>query len=74
VSTSPSLYATHYSDRPGRRVRNPDEVIPAPRSWVEKVYPSLSYFNEVDRGGHFAAWQEPDIFTTEVRAAFRSLR
>jgi pimeloyl-ACP methyl ester carboxylesterase len=52
----------------------PGEVIPAPRSWVEKVYPSLSYFNEVDRGGHFAAWEEPDLFTTEVRTAFRSLR
>ena len=46
----------------------------APRSWVETVYPSLAYFNEVDRGGHFAAWEEPELFSTEVRAAFRSLR
>jgi pimeloyl-ACP methyl ester carboxylesterase len=46
----------------------------APRSWVEIVYPDLAYFNEVDRGGHFAAWEEPELFSTEVRAAFRSLR
>ena len=52
----------------------PGEVIPAPRSWVEKAYPTLSYFNEVDRGGHFAAWEEPELFATEIRAAFRSLR
>jgi pimeloyl-ACP methyl ester carboxylesterase len=52
----------------------PGEVVPAPRSWAEAVYPTLDYFNEVDRGGHFAAWEEPELFTTEVRAAFRSLR
>jgi pimeloyl-ACP methyl ester carboxylesterase len=52
----------------------PGELFPAPRSWVETAYPGLAYFNEVDRGGHFAAWEEPDLFTTEVRAAFRSLR
>jgi len=52
----------------------PGEIWPAPRSWVEKVYPSLAYFHEVDRGGHFAAWEEPDVFATEIRAAFRSLR
>jgi len=52
----------------------PGEVWAAPRSWVEKVYPSLTYFNEVDRGGHFAAWEEPELFSDEVRAAFRSLR
>ena len=52
----------------------PGEVFPAPRSWVEQVYPNLTYFNEVDRGGHFAAWEEPELFTEEVRAAFRSLR
>jgi hypothetical protein len=44
------------------------------RSWAEKSYPSLTYFNEVDRGGHFAAWEEPELFATEIRAAFRSLR
>jgi pimeloyl-ACP methyl ester carboxylesterase len=52
----------------------PGEIWAAPRSWVEKVYPGIAYFNEVDRGGHFAAWEEPQLFTTEVRAAFRSLR
>jgi pimeloyl-ACP methyl ester carboxylesterase len=52
----------------------PGEVVPAPRTWVEIVYPTLDYFNEVDRGGHFAAWEEPELFTSEVRAAFRSLR
>jgi pimeloyl-ACP methyl ester carboxylesterase len=52
----------------------PGEIFPAPRSWVEVVYPDLAYFNEVDRGGHFAAWEEPELFSTEVRAAFRSLR
>jgi pimeloyl-ACP methyl ester carboxylesterase len=52
----------------------PGEIWAAPRSWVEAVYPGLSYFNEVDRGGHFAAWEEPGLFTAELRAAFRSLR
>jgi len=52
----------------------PDEIFRAPRSWVEKGYPNLSYFNEVDRAGHFAAWEEPELFSAEVRAAFRSLR
>ena len=52
----------------------PGEVIPAPRSWVEKVYPNLSYFNEAAKGGHFAAWEEPELFATEIQAAFRSLR
>ena len=52
----------------------PRELYQAPRSWSEKAYPNLIYFNEVDRGNHFAAWQEPELFTTELRAAFRSLR
>jgi hypothetical protein len=52
----------------------PGEVWAAPRSWVEVVYPDLAYFNEVDRGGHFAAWEEPELFATEMRAAFQSLR
>ena len=51
----------------------PNEVWAAPRSWVEVAYPDLAYFNEVDRGGHFAAWEEPELFSTEVRAAFRGL-
>jgi len=52
----------------------PGEIFRAPRSWVEKGYPTLTYFHEADRGGHFAAWEEPELFATEVRAAFRSLR
>jgi pimeloyl-ACP methyl ester carboxylesterase len=52
----------------------PGEIFRAPRSWVEKSYPNVTYFNEVDRGGHFAAWEEPELFATEIRAAFRSLR
>jgi pimeloyl-ACP methyl ester carboxylesterase len=52
----------------------PGEIWRSPRSWVEQCYPTLGYFNEVDRGGHFAAWEEPELFATELRAAFRSLR
>ena len=52
----------------------PGEIWASPRSWVEAVYPDLAYFNEADRGGHFAAWEEPKLFSTEVRAAFRELR
>jgi pimeloyl-ACP methyl ester carboxylesterase len=52
----------------------PKEMYQTPRSWVERAYSKPIYFNEVDRGGHFAAWQEPALFTAEVRAAFRSLR
>ena len=52
----------------------PGEIWRAPRSWVEKTYPNVTYFNEVDRGGHFAAWEEPELFATEIRAAFTSLR
>ena len=52
----------------------PRELYQAPRSWTEQAYPNLIYFNEVGKGNHFAAWQEPNLFTTEVRAAFRSLR
>ena len=52
----------------------PGEIWRSPRSWVEQSYPTLAYFNEVDKGGHFAAWEEPELFSSEVRAAFRSLR
>ena len=52
----------------------PKELYQAPRSWAERAYPNLIYYNEVDRGGHFAAWQEPQLFSGELRAAFRSLR
>ena len=52
----------------------PGESFRAPRSWVELGYPTLSYFHEADRGGHFAAWEEPELFATEIRAAFKPLR
>jgi len=52
----------------------PDELYQAPRSWAERAYPNnLIYFNELDRGGHFAAWEQPQLFSEEMRAAFRSL-
>jgi pimeloyl-ACP methyl ester carboxylesterase len=52
----------------------PDELYPAPRSWTEKAYPNLIHYNRVDEGGHFAAWEQPQTFSEEVRATFRSLR
>jgi pimeloyl-ACP methyl ester carboxylesterase len=52
----------------------PGEIVATPRSWVELAYPSLIYFNRVDKGGHFAAWEEPELFAAELRAAFKSLR
>jgi pimeloyl-ACP methyl ester carboxylesterase len=52
----------------------PGEIWASPRSWVEAVYPGLAYFNEVDKGGHFAAWEEPQLFSEELREAFKSLR
>ena len=52
----------------------PGEIFRAPHSWVQKAYPTLAYFHEVDKGGHFAAWEEPELFATEIRAAFESLR
>jgi pimeloyl-ACP methyl ester carboxylesterase len=50
------------------------QIIQAPRSWTQKVYPNLIYFHEADKGGHFAAWEEPELFTQELRAAFKTLR
>src|SRR5580765_1325465 len=52
----------------------PGEIVATPRSWVEQAYPTLVYFNKVDKGGHFAAFEEPELFVTELRAAFESLR
>ena len=52
----------------------PGEIWRTPRSWVEASYPNVSYFNEVDRGGHFAAWEEPELFSAELRAAFNPVR
>jgi pimeloyl-ACP methyl ester carboxylesterase len=52
----------------------PDELYPAPKSWTEKAYPKLIHYNRLDKGGHFAAWEQPQLFTEELRAAFKSLR
>jgi pimeloyl-ACP methyl ester carboxylesterase len=52
----------------------PGEQYQAPRSWTEQAYPNLIYFNEVDKGGHFAAWEQPELFSQEIRAAFKPLR
>ena len=52
----------------------PDELYSAPRSWAEQAYPKLIYYNKVDVGGHFAAWEQPKRFAEEVRAGFRPLR
>ena len=52
----------------------PEEVYQAPRSWAERAYPNLIHYNQLDKGGHFAAWEQPKLFSEEVRAGFRSLR
>ena len=52
----------------------PDELYPAPRSWAERAYPKLIHYNKVEKGGHFAAWEQPKLFSEEVRAGLRSLR
>jgi pimeloyl-ACP methyl ester carboxylesterase len=52
----------------------PDELFPAPRSWAERAYPKLIHYNKLDKGGHFAAWEQPALFSEELRAGFRSLR
>jgi pimeloyl-ACP methyl ester carboxylesterase len=52
----------------------PDELYQAPRSWTERAYPKLIYYNKLDKGGHFAAWEQPQLFSEEIRAGFRSLR
>jgi hypothetical protein len=70
---------THPDIRPFHVMIHQDLVdlrrrIAGTRSWAEQAYPNLIYFNKVDKGNHYAAWQEPDLFTSEVRAAFRSVR
>src|ERR1051326_232867 len=52
----------------------PDEIYAAPRSWTERAYPKLIHFNKLDKGGHFAAWEQPQLLSEEVRVGFRSLR
>jgi pimeloyl-ACP methyl ester carboxylesterase len=52
----------------------PDEIYTAPRSWTEKAFPNLIHYNRLPKGGHFAAWEQPESFSAELRAAFKSLR
>jgi pimeloyl-ACP methyl ester carboxylesterase len=52
----------------------PDEIDAVPRSWAERAYPKLIHYNKLDKGGHFAAWEQPQLFSEEVRTGFRSLR
>ena len=52
----------------------PDEICPAPKSWAQRAYPKLIHYNKLDKGGHFAAWEQPELFSQELRAGFRSLR
>ena len=52
----------------------PDELYQAPRDWAEEAYPNLIHYNKLDKGGHFAAWEQPQLFSEEVRAGFRPLR
>jgi len=52
----------------------PDELYPAPRSWAEKAYPKLIYYNKLPKGGHFAAWEQPQLLSEEIRTGLRSLR
>jgi pimeloyl-ACP methyl ester carboxylesterase len=52
----------------------PDELYPAPKSWAERAYPKLIHYNKLEKGGHFAAWEQPKLFSEEVRAGFSGLR
>lgn len=52
----------------------PDEIYTAPKSWAEEAYPKLIHYNKLEKGGHFAAWEQPALFVSEMRASFKSLR
>ena len=69
----PSLYNDADVSVPAAVSVFPGENYQAPRSWTERAYHNLIYFNEVDKGGHFAAWEQPQLFSEEVRAGFRPL-
>jgi hypothetical protein len=76
-TASPEASASSTSRAPRSRppsASSARELYQAPRSWVEQAYPNLIYVNDVDKGNHFAAWEERDLFTSEVRPAFRSVR
>jgi pimeloyl-ACP methyl ester carboxylesterase len=72
--TGRNFYAAAEVSLPAAVTVFPDEYVTAPRSWTEQAYHNLIYFNEADRGGHFAAWEQPQLFSEELRAAFRTLR
>jgi pimeloyl-ACP methyl ester carboxylesterase len=67
-------WVVHIPTLPVAVTEFPAEIYRAPRSWGEKAFGNLIYWNEVDKGGHFAAWEQPQLLSEEVRAAFRSLR
>jgi pimeloyl-ACP methyl ester carboxylesterase len=72
--TGQNFYAPANVSLPAAVTVFPDEYVTAPRSWTEKAYHDLIYFHEAERGGHFAAWEQPQVFSEELRAAFRTLR
>jgi pimeloyl-ACP methyl ester carboxylesterase len=74
VLTSATSQKTNQISVPVAITVFPDEVIRAQEAWARRAFPTLSYFNEVDRGGHFAMWEYPDLFASELRAAFKPLR
>ena len=72
--TGRNFYAAADVSLPAAVTVFPEEYVHAPRSWTEKAYHNLIYFNEAEKGGHFAAWEQPQLFSEELRAAFRTLR
>jgi len=72
--TGGNFYAAANVSLPAAVTVFPEEYVQAPRSWTEKAYHNLIYFNEAERGGHFAAWEQPQLLSEELRAAFRTLR
>jgi pimeloyl-ACP methyl ester carboxylesterase len=72
--TGRNFYAAADLSLPAAVTVFPEEYVHAPRSWTEKAYHNLIYFHEAEKGGHFAAWEQPQLFTEELRAAFRTLR
>ena len=72
--TGANFYAAADVSLPAAVTVFPEEYVYAPRSWTEQAYHKLIYFNEAERGGHFAAWEQPQLFAGELRSAFRTLR
>ena len=72
--TGRNFYAAADLSLPAAVTVFPEEYVHAPRSWTQKAYHNLIYFNEAEKGGHFAAWEQPRLFSEELRAAFRALR